>query len=119
MRLAAVSFLIALPAVWATTITGTFKTPNGSAFNGKIQISLAQSTATNTCPDQPSNFSQVMIKITAGAMQSINLAPSPCLSPASGYNAVIYDQAGNLIYRTVWTVPNKSAADVTELEPSK
>ena len=66
-----------------TTITGTFKNPDGSGVTGRALVSLQKSTVVNGCSArQVMTIQQISTKITNGTLGSLSLWPSTCLSVA-------------------------------------
>src|ERR1017187_8004316 len=106
------------------TVTGTFKGPDGTAFNGKVAISLARATVTNSCvsPVQVTSFRQVIVKITNGTLGTLQLYASSCLQPpqpcgangmqAGCYQIAVYNSSNVLMYRGHWRVPNSGSVNV-------
>jgi hypothetical protein len=109
------------------TISGTFKGPDGTALNGKVTISMARATVTNSCvsPVQITSFRQVIVKITNGTLGSLQLYASTCLQPpqpcganglqAGCYQIAVYNSSNVLMYRGHWRVANSSPQDVVNL----
>lgn len=99
-------------------ITGLFRYPNGDFVTGKIAVSLARSTVTNTCvsPNQVLTIRQSYVPIVNGAMNSVSLNATPCLQPPQYYIVRVYDQQGIQLYKGQWNVPTTETADVSTLD---
>lgn len=101
-----------------TTITGTFRNPDGSSVNGKVTIQLLRNAiVTNTCstPAQVISFTQLTRSITNSIMAPLQLYPNTCFVPSQNYLVYVYDSNNKQLYKGQWLVPQQSVADVTEI----
>jgi hypothetical protein len=109
-----------LPALQAqlTVLNGTFKYPDATTLTGKVVITLARSTVTNTCitPVQVTSFRQVTVKITNGVLGTISLYATPCLLPKQNYVAKVYDGSNRLLYSAFWNIPKVSPQNVIAVD---
>jgi hypothetical protein len=118
-RLAAGMILCVVAAkAQLTTITGTFRNPDSTTFNGKVTIQLERNASVqNTCvtPAQVISFTQISRAINSGLMAPLQLYPTSCLVPKQYYLVYVYNQSGTQLYRGLWSVPTTSPVDVTQI----
>ena len=102
-----------------TTITGTFKAPDGTPITGHVEVRLSRSVGViNTCttPARIVAFKTLIVKITGGTLGALSLYPNVCLNPSSPYTVRVYDSSSTMLYQSKWLVPNTGSADVTQLD---
>lgn len=95
-----------------STITGTFKQPNGTGITGHLTVALTKPTVTNSCSTTAvATIQQITVAITNGTLGSLSLYPNSCLSiitPSSGTPSAFTGTAagtGATISVTCGTVP--------------
>lgn len=108
---------LTLPPTILCNITGSFKFPNGTSFNGRVSVQLVRPTVTLGCspPFVVTTYKQIQSKIVNGTMTPINLYPSSCIKPPQPYIVYVYDSTGRILYKGQWTVPYTSSADASTL----
>jgi hypothetical protein len=102
------AFAVHLSAQITTeTVEGNVQNPDGSAFSGTFQISLARPSVVNICasPAQVVPFPGITVKATAGVFTPTQLIPTSCLSPSSPYFVQVKDAKGKFIYNDNWYIP--------------
>lgn len=103
----------------AVTLTGSFVQPNGTAFTGRLEISLTRSTVTDGCvtPAVQRIMRPITVAITNGTLGSVTLPPSGCLTPRQLYHIRVFDARNLQVYRADWNLPNSGAGtlDVTQI----
>lgn len=83
MKLISAFFFLLVTLAAQVSITGTFNNPDGTGVNGRLLVSLAKSTVTNSCQgNQVMTWTQNQVKITNGTLGSLSLWASTCLSVA-------------------------------------
>jgi len=114
--------LFCISALAQTSITGTFKYPDGTNVTGYVTIALIRSTVTNNChtPVQIVTVGQKKVSITNGTLGTLALYATTCIAPAQSYKVVVYDNQRTVLYRTSWVVPDSTPpVNVTVLEPTQ
>lgn len=99
----------------ASSVSGTFKYPDGTTVNGIAFISLPRASATDTCSNKKFSFRTVKISIVNGVLPSQTLKPTSCIKPDQKYVFTLYDSHNTFLYRSQWTMPN-SDINAAELE---
>lgn len=101
--------------MWATTLTGTLKLPDGTGANGQLQLSLAQQAAllsTGGCGGPAEIVPNTLIRITVvnGVMQSPpSIYGNDCMLPNGVYYIVRFiDNNGNLLFTDRWVITGAS-----------
>lgn len=117
---AALWILAGVSSLWSaplTAISGTFKTPDGTAITGYVLISIKKPAVANLCSGSIVNVSikKTKVSITSGTLGAVSLYPTTCLTPAQPYTVEVYDSNKVLLYRGTWTVPNTGTANVINL----
>lgn len=104
------AFWIFLPfSAFSTTLTGTFKLPDGTGANGYLYLSLSQQAALKvSCsgPIQVVPTYRVKIQVVGGALQSPPaIYGNDCLLPANTYyNMRFDDNNGNTLITDRWLI---------------
>lgn len=115
----------AIPTQASVGIAGTFKYPDGTLFNGSLQIQMAKSGVRDTCssnklvPTTPTT-----IPIVNGVVQgsSASFATSDCLNPFSAYYIQVFDSKRQLVLRDNWLIGSTNSGgtlmEVSYLTPA-
>lgn len=101
-----------------TAISGTFKYPDGTVLNGRVEISLKRNAVKNLCssPVNVVSFQTVKVLVTAGTLGSLSLYATSCLTPQQPYTVKVFDSRNTMLYQASWTVPNTGSANVVQLD---
>jgi hypothetical protein len=104
--------LVALTSgMGGTSLTGTFKAPDGTGANGYLYLSMAQQASvvsTGSCggPLQVVPTYEVRIQVVSGTMQgSPSVYGNDCMQPSGTfYNVKFIDLQGNQLMRDRWII---------------
>jgi hypothetical protein len=101
-----------------TSLSGTIRKPDGTPFNGRMQVSSSRPSATNTCGTTAQNVSltSVTVNITNGVLAPTQFYATPCLNPAVTYTVRVTDTTNVLMYQGQWCVPYTDGAIVANVD---
>lgn len=98
-------------------LTGTLRYPDGTGFNGSIEIRMARNGVVNTCvtPSVVVPTTTAVATVTNGTVNggSLAIATTDCLSPRSAYYIRVLDSRRTIIYDDDWYV---SPTDIASTE---